>query len=122
MGERHDKNVLEYCGGARPSGRRSVALVICFVAILVQIPWIALAEVVAVSLCGTQSFGAVVFVAALACAPSVVSVVTGIYGLVRKRPKKNWEWIGLSAALCAAFCWITFVASTLHGVSYIECP
>ena len=122
MDEHQDKNVLEYGGGARPGGTRSVALVICYVAILGQIPWIVLAGFVAVSLCGTQSFRAVVFVGAFACAPSIVSVASGIYVLVRKRPEKTWEWVGLSVALCAAFCWITFVASTLHGSSYIECP
>lgn len=124
MGEHDDKNVLEYRGDARPGGTRSVALVICYVAILGQIPWIVLAGVVAVSLCGTHSFGAVVFVDAFACAPSVVSVASGIYVLMRKRPEKTGEWIGLSVALCAAFCWIAYVASTLplHGTPYIECP
>lgn len=38
MGEHQDKNVLEYRGGARPGGTRSVALVICYIAILGQIP------------------------------------------------------------------------------------
>jgi hypothetical protein len=122
MGEREDKNVLEYRGGVRRGGTRSVALVICYVAILGQIPWIVLAGFVAVSLCGTQSFGAVVFVGAFACAPSIISVASGIYVLVRKRPEKTWEWIGLSVALCAAFCWVAFAASTLHGAPYIECP
>jgi len=122
MGEHQDKNILEYRRAVRPGGRRSVALIICFVAILGQIPWIVLAGFVAVSLCGTQSFEAVVFVGAFACAPSVVSAASGIYVLLRKRPEKTSDWIGLSVALCAAFCWVTFVASTLHGAPYIECP
>ena len=119
MRRQRDDNFVEY----GTSTRGHAFTIASFVAILVQIPWIALAELVAISFCGKQSAKpTVVFVGAFACVPAGASLISGLTALIKMEAQKPWQKVALLLAMSVAVGWIAFVSLTLFNAKYIDCP